>query len=55
MRYIMIGNTTYDVNTDEEIAYAQWALANAGLAWAWVWVGEPDDISWRTHLQVWAN
>lgn len=40
--YIVIGEETYETNTDEEIAAARKALADAGLESAPEYAGVPD-------------
>jgi hypothetical protein len=55
--YIVIEENVYLTNTAEEIAEAQAALRDAGLASAPVYVGEPDGLgeSYRNGQVLWAG
>jgi hypothetical protein len=54
--YIVIGDETHKTNTDEEVAEARKALADAGLEKADEFAGEPDGLgdSYRNGNIVWA-
>lgn len=42
-QYVVIEDTSYPVDTSEQIEIASQALADAGLKEAEVWNGEPSD------------